>query len=212
MPPWSAESTTEENTDVDRHRRDHLGLALGHARPVKDLIRFFARPGDSAGGGPPGAGAADAAAFGGSGDKPPRTYGTSQKVGMVLGPVLFLLTLIVFSPEGLSSEGKAVLASTLWVATWWVSEAIPIPVTSLLPIVLFPITGGLPVADTTHLLYVGRGVRSRWARHQRWCQPLREKRTRTVWFSCSEKDTTSTGSSNHPSPVRWVPSTIAEHM
>lgn len=119
---------------------------------VKDLIRFFTAPGDSAGsgpGGPPGAGAADSAATGGYGGKQPRTYGTSQGVGLVLGPLLFLITLIFFSPEGLSSEGKAVLASTLWVATWWVTEAIPIPVTSLLPIVLFPITGGLPIADTT---------------------------------------------------------------
>ncbi|BBI63475.1 hypothetical protein HSBAA_47810 [Vreelandella sulfidaeris] len=36
-----------------------------------------------------------------------------------------------------------VLATTLWVAVWWITEAIPIPATSLLPIVLLPITGAL---------------------------------------------------------------------
>lgn len=116
---------------------------------VKDLIRFFAAPGDAVGGAPPGSSAAGAAATEGPGGKEPRTYGTAQRVGLVLGPLLFLVTLIFFSPEGLSYEGRAVLASTLWVATWWVTEAIPIPVTSLLPIVLFSVTGGLPIADTT---------------------------------------------------------------
>ena len=51
--------------------------------------------------------------------------------------------MFVFSPEGMSPEAKAVLAVTLWVATWWITEAIPIPVTSLLPIFLLPVTGAM---------------------------------------------------------------------
>jgi sodium-dependent dicarboxylate transporter 2/3/5 len=46
-------------------------------------------------------------------------------------------------PEGLSAEGGAVLAVTAWVAIWWITEAIPVEVTALLPIVLFPLSGGL---------------------------------------------------------------------
>src|SRR5699024_7617630 len=38
--------------------------------------------------------------------------------------------------------------STVWISTWWITEAVPIPVTSLLPLVLFPITGGLEIGDT----------------------------------------------------------------
>ncbi|WP_017612630.1 SLC13 family permease [Nocardiopsis salina] len=57
--------------------------------------------------------------------------------------MLFALTLLFFEADGLSPEGHAVLATTLWVATWWITEAIPIPATSLLPIVLLPLTGAL---------------------------------------------------------------------
>ncbi|HET7414619.1 MAG TPA: SLC13 family permease [Arthrobacter sp.] len=130
---------------------------------VKDLVALFAKPASSAAGArqQPAPGTAGNAA-GGPEDKEPRTYKTGQLVGLILGPLLFLMTLLLFNPEGLSDAGQAVLASTLWVATWWVTEALPIPVTSLLPIVLFPITAGLPVAeisssyaDDTIFLFMG---------------------------------------------------------
>lgn len=36
----------------------------------------------------------------------------------------------------------------MWIATWWITEALPIPVTSLMPLVLFPMTLGLDVKET----------------------------------------------------------------
>ncbi|RWR06323.1 SLC13 family permease [Siminovitchia fortis] len=81
--------------------------------------------------------------------KGPSSYKTSQKVGLILGPLLFILTQLFFVPEGLSTEGKSVLAVTLWVATWWVTEAIPIPAASLLPIILLPMTGAMAGSDVT---------------------------------------------------------------
>ena len=57
--------------------------------------------------------------------------------------------LLFFQPEGLTSEANAVLASTIWIAIWWITEAIPIAVTALIPIVLFPLTGGLGLSETT---------------------------------------------------------------
>ncbi len=77
------------------------------------------------------------------------SYSNAQTVGLFLGPVLFVLTLFFFSAEGLSFEAKAVLATTLWVAVWWITEAIPIPATSLLPLLLLPITGALNSATVT---------------------------------------------------------------
>lgn len=74
---------------------------------------------------------------------PKPAYTKSKLTGLFLGPSLFVIILFFFSPEGLSFEGRAVLAITLWIATWWITEAMPIPVTSLLPLVLFPITGAL---------------------------------------------------------------------
>lgn len=67
---------------------------------------------------------------------------TRHRVGLILGPALF--SILFFIPEitGLESSPRAVLAVTVWVATWWVTEALPIPATSLLPIFLLPLTGG----------------------------------------------------------------------
>lgn len=73
----------------------------------------------------------------------------AKRIGLILGPLLFLLTLIGFHPDGLSKEANAILACTLWIAVWWITETIPIAVTSLLPIILFPLTGGLELSETT---------------------------------------------------------------
>ncbi len=72
-----------------------------------------------------------------------------KQFGLILGPLLFTLTLLFFKPEELSSEGVAVLATTLWVAVWWILEVVPIAVTAMLPIILFPITGAMELSTTT---------------------------------------------------------------
>jgi sodium-dependent dicarboxylate transporter 2/3/5 len=70
-------------------------------------------------------------------------------IGLVLGPLVFILLIIYADPIGLSKEGKAILASTIWIAIWWITEAAPISVTALLPIILFPLTDGLDLKTTT---------------------------------------------------------------
>lgn len=79
----------------------------------------------------------------------PEKLNLRSNVGLILGPLLFIITLSFFRPAGLSPEGIAVLASTLWIATWWITEALPIEVTSFLPIILFPLTGALKLSETT---------------------------------------------------------------
>lgn len=49
----------------------------------------------------------------------------------------------------MNPEAFHVLAITMWIAVWWISEALPIAVTALLPIILFPLTGALDLASTT---------------------------------------------------------------
>ncbi len=73
---------------------------------------------------------------------------TKKRIGLLLGPLVFLLILFFFNPEGLSENANAVLAATAWIAIWWVSEAIPIEVTSLLPLILFPLFGALNLKET----------------------------------------------------------------
>ncbi|PIC78063.1 anion transporter [Sporosarcina sp. P19] len=77
------------------------------------------------------------------------SYSTVQLVGLILGPLLFIIMMFFLSPEGMNAEAKSVLAVTLWVATWWITEAIPIPVTSLLPIFLLPVTGAMEADAVT---------------------------------------------------------------
>ncbi|MBC3759944.1 DASS family sodium-coupled anion symporter [Hyunsoonleella sp. SJ7] len=74
---------------------------------------------------------------------------TSKQIGLILGPLLFILIRLFFAPEGLSDEANGVLASTAWIAVWWITEAIPIAATALLPIVLFPLSGSLDIGTTT---------------------------------------------------------------
>ncbi len=72
-----------------------------------------------------------------------------KKIGMVLGPMLFLLVLFIqplkIDPAATDSVIKPgsneVLATACWVITWWIFEAAPLAVTALLPIVMFTLLG-----------------------------------------------------------------------
>lgn len=49
----------------------------------------------------------------------------------------------IFPTRGVVCGRRSVLAVTLWIAAWWITEAIPIPATSLLPLILLPVTGAM---------------------------------------------------------------------
>lgn len=105
-------------------------------------------------------------------------FPSKETIGLVLGPLLFILFFFFIKPETLPIEGRAILASSIWVATWWMTEALPIAVTALLPIVIFPLSGGLSLAETSAsyghkyiFLYIGGFVLAiaieRWNLHKR---------------------------------------------
>ena len=73
----------------------------------------------------------------------------NKNIFLVLGPVLFAVLQSIGGPEGMPESAWDVLSATLWIALWWVTEAVPIAVTALLPIVLFPLTGALELSTTT---------------------------------------------------------------
>ena len=85
-----------------------------------------------------------------------------KKRGFWIGVFLFLAIIMLPSPAGLTESAWLVAAVAMLMVTWWATEAIPIPVTSLLPIALFPILGvtsietaALPYANKNIYLFLG---------------------------------------------------------
>ncbi|MBM77683.1 MAG: anion transporter [Crocinitomicaceae bacterium] len=66
----------------------------------------------------------------------------------ILGPAFFTLTLFTEAPEKMEIEAFRLIGITIWMAIWWIAEVVPIAVTALLPIVLFPTAGVLSIEDT----------------------------------------------------------------
>ena len=67
---------------------------------------------------------------------------------LILGPALGLIVyLISLQYWSMPPDAAATLGVTRWVVTWWIFEVIPIPVTSLLALALFPLSGILTPSD-----------------------------------------------------------------
>lgn len=62
---------------------------------------------------------------------------------LMIGPLLGLLPILISAPlfDGLSVPAWRLVGLTLWMALWWFSECVPIPVTALLPLVWMPLVG-----------------------------------------------------------------------
>jgi solute carrier family 13 (sodium-dependent dicarboxylate transporter), member 2/3/5 len=73
----------------------------------------------------------------------------AKRIGLFAGPALFIGILFAPIAEDLPFEAKIVLASTVWMASWWITEAIPIYVTALLPLVLFPSLNVTELGETS---------------------------------------------------------------
>lgn len=83
-------------------------------------------------------------------------------VGLILGPVLFVILYFILSQTALSYKGVIVLSLGAWMVTWWVTEAAPIPVTALLPMIMFPLftvatarEAAAPYGDSIIFLFMG---------------------------------------------------------
>jgi len=63
----------------------------------------------------------------------------------VIGLALFGLLLALPGPQGLAPQGWAALALALLMAFWWLTEAVPLAATALLPLVLAPVLGLAPL-------------------------------------------------------------------
>ena len=96
----------------------------------------------------------------------------------ISGPLVFIIFLTIEPLEGLNPNAFMLLGITLWMAIWWIFEVVPIAVTALIPIILFPLFDVLPISETTSqyghkfvFLYVGGFILAvaieRWNLHKR---------------------------------------------
>ncbi len=101
-----------------------------------------------------------------------------QLFGLVIGPTLFALMLILPAPAGMPPQAMRLVALVLFMATWWMTEAVPLAAASLLPIVLLPVLGIMkpeaavaPYADPTIFLFLGgfflAAAFEKWGLHRR---------------------------------------------
>jgi sodium-dependent dicarboxylate transporter 2/3/5 len=84
------------------------------------------------------------------------------RVGLFSGPLLLALLLVLPAPDGLSPAGWRTAALAGLMAVWWVTEPVPLAVTSLLPLALLPLLGvadveaaAAPYANPIVFLFLG---------------------------------------------------------
>ena len=65
----------------------------------------------------------------------------SQKTGLILGPVLFFVVLLFFNFDPEKPIITHMAAVAILMAVWWITEAIPLFATALLPMLLYPLLG-----------------------------------------------------------------------
>ena len=105
------------------------------------------------------------------------TAGPIRPIPLLAGPLAFL-ALRVLAPGGLDGPQATVLGVAAWMAVWWISECLPLAVTALLPIALFPALGATtareataPFANEVVYLYLGGFLLAealqRWRAHER---------------------------------------------
>lgn len=101
-----------------------------------------------------------------------------QRAGKIIGVLAFLVILILPLPEGMTPEAHRLAAVTALMVSLWMTDAIPLSVTALIPLVAYPLLGILPsravsgkYIDENVLLYLGGFIIAlgieKWGLHRR---------------------------------------------
>lgn len=104
--------------------------------------------------------------------------GGLRLAGLLAGPGVFLLLFLLPPPDGLTAAAWRTGAVAAWMAVWWITEAVPLAATALLPLVLFPSLGvaplkaaAAPYANPLIFLFLGGFLLAlalqRWNLHRR---------------------------------------------
>lgn len=92
----------------------------------------------------------------------PASQSRVARAGLLAGPALFALIVLLPPPVGLSPAGRLTVAVAVLMAVWWLTEALPLAATALLPLLLFPLLGvatieaaAAPYASPVIFLFLG---------------------------------------------------------
>ncbi|MHA7128677.1 SLC13 family permease [Algoriphagus namhaensis] len=100
------------------------------------------------------------------------------KIGLFAGPLSFFAIYFFVESPDLSMPAQTMLALAVWMAIWWITEAIPIAATAFLPLIILPLLEILPIGQVsanymhpTVMLYMGgfllaTGI-EKWNLHKR---------------------------------------------
>ncbi|HNW17973.1 MAG TPA: SLC13 family permease, partial [Sphingorhabdus lacus] len=78
---------------------------------------------------------------------------TANRVGFWGGLLVFVAMLLAPVPSGMEASAWNVAALTLLMATWWMTQALPLTVTALLPFLALPLMGVLTAQDVAKEYY-----------------------------------------------------------
>ncbi|MFW6067538.1 MAG: SLC13 family permease [Myxococcota bacterium] len=73
---------------------------------------------------------------------------TVRHLGLGAGPVAAGLTYAALAGSDLGADGRVTASLAAWMAIWWLTEAIPLAATALLPLVVLPLSGARSLEDT----------------------------------------------------------------
>jgi sodium-dependent dicarboxylate transporter 2/3/5 len=77
----------------------------------------------------------------------------ARAVGLAIGPLAFALTALLTAPAGMMPGAWLVAGLVVWMAAWWMTEAVPMAVTALLPFLVLPLAGVSTAAETASNYY-----------------------------------------------------------
>jgi len=78
---------------------------------------------------------------------------TARRIGFIVGLAGFLLTLVTAPPAGMNEQAWIVAGLVIVMAAWWMTEAIPLTATALLPFLVLPFAGVMGAKDTAAAYY-----------------------------------------------------------